>query len=79
MVLIMKALLVIVLLLLATTVLGLYRGWPPISAGNTKGAIATRVNKAREDLAFPAQPRIDSVVESRHDLAAILLRKLSDG
>ena len=44
---IMKILLLIVLLLLANAVLGLYRDWPRLSADNTKEAAGGRTKKVR--------------------------------
>jgi hypothetical protein len=44
---IMKILAVIVLLLIASAILGLYRGWPRLSVGNTKQVTANRAKKVR--------------------------------
>ena len=44
---IMKALLLILLLLLANAVLGLYRDWPRLSADNTKEAVGGRTKEVR--------------------------------
>ena len=44
---IMKILLLIVLLLLANAVLGLYRDWPRLSADNTKEAAGGPTKKVR--------------------------------
>lgn len=44
---IMKTYLVIVLLLLVSTVLGLYRGWPRVSPGNTKEGLGGCTKKVR--------------------------------
>ena len=44
---IMKTPFVIVLLLFASAILGLYRGWPRLSAGNTEEGTGNRTKKAR--------------------------------
>ena len=43
----MRTLFVIVFLLFASAILGLYRGWPRLSVGNTKKVTGNRTKKAR--------------------------------